>query len=90
MSDKKLKAFEVRDNDEGNCVIAFATNGAAARREGGNDLNLEFEDVESCRRAPWADEYAPGPVPLHAYLADMQDGALGRAARPKGPPVRRH
>lgn len=64
----KIKAYEVRDGDEGNCVIAFATNSAAARREGGGKLGLEFEEVESCTRAPWADQYAPGPVPMHAYL----------------------
>ena len=66
---KPLKAYEVRDPEEGNCVIVFATNGATARRNGANELNTEFECVESCRRAPWADEYAPGPVPLHATLA---------------------
>lgn len=70
MSEKPTKAYEVRDSDEGNCVIVYATNGATARREGGNELSLEFEEVESCNRAPWADEYAPGPVPLHAYLAN--------------------
>lgn len=65
---KLMKAYEVRDGDEGNCVIAFATNSATARREGGGELGLEFEEVESCTRAPWADQYAPGPVPLHACL----------------------
>lgn len=67
-NDNPIKAYTVRDNDEGHSVIVFATNGATARREGGNELKLLFEEVESCKRAPWADQYAPGPVPLHAYL----------------------
>lgn len=66
---KPLKAYEVREPDEGNCVIAFATNSATARREGAGELGVEWEEVESCQRAPWADAYAPGPVPLHATLA---------------------
>lgn len=69
MSDKKIKAYVVREDGEGNCVVVFATNSATARREGGSELNLEFEEVESCRRMPEFDQYAPGPVPLHAALA---------------------
>lgn len=69
MTDKKLKAYVVHEDGEGNCAIAFATNGAAARREGGSELGLEFDEVESCRRMPAFDQYAPGPVPLHATLA---------------------
>lgn len=66
--DKPLKAYEVREPDEGNCVITFATNSATARREGASELDTEWDGVESCKRAPWADQYAPGPVPLHATL----------------------
>ncbi|MGZ8220053.1 MAG: hypothetical protein ACXWT0_00245 [Methylobacter sp.] len=60
---ENLKAFEVRDRYEGNCTIQFATNGATARREGANELNCEWEDIESCRRKPEFDSYSPGPVP---------------------------
>ena len=66
---KPIKAYEVRESDEGNCVITFATNSATARREGAGELNTDWDGIESCTRAPWADEYAPGPVPLHATLA---------------------
>lgn len=69
MSSKKLKAYVVREDSEGSCAIVFETNGAAARRNGGNELNLLFEEVESCRREPAFDQYAPGPVPLRATLA---------------------
>lgn len=63
-----LKAYEVREDGEGNCCITFATNSATARREGANELNTEWESIESCKRAPWADQYAPGPVPLSGTL----------------------
>lgn len=69
MTNKQLKAYEVREDGEGSCVVVFATNSATARREGGNELNLEFDEVDSCRRIPEFDQYAPGPVPLHAALA---------------------
>lgn len=65
-----MKAYQVRDRSEGYCTISFATNGATARREGASELGRSFEEVESCARAPWADQYAPGPVPLQAYLAN--------------------
>lgn len=63
-----LKAYEVRDNYEGHCVIEYATNGATARREGASALDIEWSSVESCRRAPQFDEYAPGPVPPMVLL----------------------
>lgn len=66
----KLKAYQVREDGEGHCVIQFATSNAAARREGGSRLDLAFEEVESCRRAPQFDAYAPGPVPVTVLLAD--------------------
>ena len=69
MSITTQKAYVVREDHEGHCVIVFATNSATARREGGSELNLSFEEVESCRREPAFDQYAPGPVPLHATLA---------------------
>lgn len=63
MNTKPLKAYQVQ-GDEYGCIV-FATNSATARREGGNELSLEFGEVESCRRAQWADQYAgvKGGVP---------------------------
>lgn len=63
INDKKIKAYQVQ-GDEYGCIV-FATNSATARREGGNELGLEFEEVESCRRAKWADKYSgvKGGVP---------------------------
>lgn len=63
---KRLKAYEVRADDfdgGGSVVITFATNNATARREGAAKLDLEWHDIDSCRRAPQFDQYAPGPVP---------------------------
>jgi hypothetical protein len=59
----KIKAYQVQ-GDEYGCIV-FATNSATARREGGRELDLEFDEVGSCRRAQWADEYAgaKGGVP---------------------------
>lgn len=63
MADRALKAYEVRDDHEGYCVIAFATNSATARREGANELGTDWDSIESCTRKPELDSYAPGPVP---------------------------
>lgn len=68
MPNKKLKAYHVGEGSEGEHVITFASSSAQARREGGNELNLMFEEVNFCRRAPWADEFAGLPyIPAKAY-----------------------
>jgi len=60
--DRVLKAYEVRDGGEGYCCVIFATNNATARSEGASELGTDWESVESCRRAPHLDQYAPGPI----------------------------
>ena len=62
-----LKAYQVQDEFEGNAVIEFSAHAVTARRNGANELNTEFGDV-SCRRAPWADSYVPGPVPSSVLI----------------------
>jgi len=64
----RLKAYTVHDGDDGATVI-FATNSATARRQGANELDRDWTEVDSCRRAPHFDAYAPGPVPA-AVLID--------------------
>lgn len=59
-----LKAYSVQMDEHG--CVRFATNGAAARREGANELDTDWEAIISCRRAPHFDCYAPGPVPEKA------------------------
>ncbi|MNG25322.1 hypothetical protein D3C76_1538000 [compost metagenome] len=53
-------------------MIAFACSGVVARREGANELNIEFSDVESCRRLPALDGYAgrPGGVPWRVLVEE--------------------
>lgn len=63
-----LKAYEVYDGGD-NWAIVFATNSATARREGANECNCEWEEVDHCRRRPALDQYAPGPVPPLALIA---------------------
>lgn len=65
---KTLKAYEVRESDEGHCVIRFATSNAAARREGADELGTDWYGIESCQRKPEFDQYAPGPVPPLALI----------------------
>lgn len=68
MPTENLKAYHVGEGSEGEQVVTFATSGAQARREGGNELDLTFEEVSFCRRAPWADEFAGQPfIPAKAY-----------------------
>jgi hypothetical protein len=47
------------------CEIVYATSSAAARRLGANEIGIDFEDVESCRRAAYLDQYVgtAGPAP---------------------------
>lgn len=63
-----LKAYSVQGNEYG--CITFARSGVAARREGANELNIDFEEVESCRRMPELDGYAgkPGGVPMRLLV----------------------
>ena len=63
-----MKAYVVSDGDEQDEIV-FSEHAASARREGAGMIGLTFEEVESCRRAPEFDQYAPGPVPLRATLA---------------------
>jgi hypothetical protein len=40
--------------------IVYATSAVAARRQGARDMGLDFEDVDSTRRAAYLDKYAEG------------------------------
>lgn len=57
-------AYVVREDHDDRAAVVFAKNGAEARRIGGYQIGVEFEDVDSCRRAPEFDGYAEaGAVP---------------------------
>lgn len=64
-----LFAYSVTDTDEETAVVVFAKMAAVARRMGANQLGISFEEVSSCTRVKDFDQYAPGPVPIRAYLA---------------------
>ncbi len=53
---KRLVAYSVQDGEHG-CIV-FASNSATARRHGAGELGCDWEGVETCRRASWADSYA--------------------------------
>ncbi|GAB6406066.1 hypothetical protein [Pseudomonas sp. MHK4] len=68
MPTESQKAYHVGEGSEGEHVITFASSSAQARREAGNELGLEFNEVSFCRRAPWADEFAGQRfIPAKAY-----------------------
>lgn len=60
-------AFTAHDGQEQSVVI-FATSSIAARRMGANQMDIEFDSVDFCRRSAEFDQYAPGPVPLMALV----------------------
>jgi hypothetical protein len=57
-----LKAYTVHDGGD-HSVIVFALHNVVARREGANELDCGFNEVDYCTRSPEFDQYAPGPVP---------------------------
>ncbi len=63
-----IKAYKVEAGWGDKCCVVFATNNATARREGAQDMDISWEEVESCRRAQEFDQYAPGPIPPMAYI----------------------
>lgn len=63
-----LKAYSVQCADDSTGGIVFARFNAEARRIGCWAVcDTDWESV-TCRRAPWADRYAPGPVPKLAMI----------------------
>lgn len=53
---KRLVAYSVQGYEYG-CIV-FASNSATARRNGASELGCDWEDIETCRRAPALDKYA--------------------------------
>lgn len=64
-----LKAYAVSDYEWEQAVIIFAHHNVVARRLGAPEVDSEFGDVE-CKRAPYADQYAPGPVPWEVLVME--------------------
>lgn len=67
MTRSKMKAYHVQADDS--AVVEFSNTGVAARRQGANELGIDFEDVVFCERMPWADIYADqGYVPISELI----------------------
>lgn len=64
---KPVKAYTVATDDPEESTIQFATTNVAARRQGADAIGSEFSWV-SCKRAPWADQYADSFIPAQAYI----------------------
>ncbi|SEO64817.1 hypothetical protein [Pseudomonas sp. Snoq117.2] len=64
---KPVKAYTVATNDPEESTIQFATTNVAARRQGADAIGADFTWV-SCKRAPWADQYAGSFIPAQAYI----------------------
>ena len=64
------KAYWVQDewSDNGGTIV-FAEKNVVARREGSQELDVEFGKV-SCKRASQWDKYAGQGVPISVMLAD--------------------
>jgi hypothetical protein len=69
MKDKRpLLAYDVREDYEGHGGIIYARHAVTARRIGADEYaDGDFHAI-TCRRAPWADRYAPGPCPKLAMI----------------------
>lgn len=63
-----LKAYSVLEDDENTGGIVFAKSGAEARRIGSNQFGDGDFNWGKARRARWADEFVPGPVPIKAQI----------------------
>lgn len=64
---KKVLAYIVETDDPEESVIEFAASNVAARRKGADEIGTDFGAV-SCKRLPWADEFAGKAIPAKAYI----------------------
>lgn len=64
---ESLKAFVIEADYSEDVVVLFATTNVSARRQGANTIGVDFGEV-SCRRLPWADQYAGTHIPAKAYV----------------------
>ncbi|WP_145557627.1 hypothetical protein [Yersinia aldovae] len=66
----KLRAYSVQASENG--CIRFAISNIVARREGANELDVDFSDIQSCVLAPSLDHYAKvgGGVPIKVLVEE--------------------
>jgi hypothetical protein len=58
-----MKAYAVTDSYEGGGDIYYAVHAITARRAGADEYSEGNLSGVTCKRAHWADEFAPGPCP---------------------------
>jgi len=64
---RPVKAFIVETDDPDDSVVKFATTNVAARRDGADEIGADFGAV-TCKRLPWADQFAGKGIPESAYI----------------------
>lgn len=62
-----VKAFIVETDDPDDSVVKFASTNVAARRNGADEIGADFGNV-TCKRLPWADQYAGKGIPPTAFI----------------------
>ncbi|UYZ60157.1 hypothetical protein [Hymenobacter latericus] len=66
-----MKAYIVTENEEHHACVVFADHAVTARRKGADELNTDFTDDLSVKRAKHFDQYAPqGSVPLEVLVME--------------------
>lgn len=64
---RAVKAFIVETDDPDDSVVKFATTNVAARRNGADEIGADFGNV-TCKRLPWADQFAGKRIPETAFI----------------------
>ena len=64
-----MKAWIVREDQEGFATIVFNNHGLAARKEGASELDLDFDQVE-CNRAKEFDKYNNKTLDVEILIKD--------------------
>lgn len=67
---RALKAFAVTEDYENTGGVFFARHAIAARRHGADQFADGDISSVTCRRAPWADEFAGRAVPAKVMIAN--------------------
>lgn len=64
-----MRAYAVTEHCENTGAIYFAQHDIVAKRKGANEFADGDISYVSCRRAPWADDYADKPLPASVMVA---------------------
>ena len=78
-----MKAYSVQAATRGDQYgeVVFANTAGKAKAAAMCELDCEWLDIISCRRAPQYDHFAPGPVPRKELLEDGWSWECGACFR---------